>query len=148
MLKQKNNFWEAIPLAQMTKSQWESLCDGCGRCCLNKLEDEHGNIYFTDIACRLLDENTCRCRRYENRTSVVPDCLIISLDKPQDFRLLPDTCAYRLLAENKPLPSWHPLITGRADSVHRAGISVRDKCISEQKVPRREWEAHVIKLTV
>lgn len=147
MLRRKNNFWESVPLSKMTRSQWESLCDGCGRCCLNKLEDESGEIFFTDIACRFLDHASCRCQRYAQRTQVVSDCLALSLDNPHDFRLLPETCAYRLLSEGRSLPPWHPLITGDPDSTHHAGISVRNKCVSEEKVPRRDWDSHIIKLS-
>lgn len=147
MHRQKNNFWKNVPLSKMTRSQWESLCDGCGRCCLNKLEDENGEIFFTDIACRFLDHTSCRCQRYNQRTKVVSDCLALSPDKTHDFRLLPETCAYRRLSEGKSLPHWHPLISGDSDSIHHSGISVRNKCISEEKVLRRHWDSHIIKLS-
>ena len=111
----------------MTHDEWESLCDGCGRCCLHKLEDEDdGRIYYTRAACDLLDIKSCRCKDYPNREKLMPDCIQLSVDHAQYFDWLPETCAYRLLAEGEPLPEWHPLITGDPDSVIKAGISVRD----------------------
>jgi len=111
----------------MTHDEWESLCDGCGRCCLHKLQDEDdGRVYYTRAACSLLDINSCRCKDYDNREKLMPDCLQLSVDNAQYFDWLPETCAYRLLAEGEDLPEWHPLITGDPDSVIKAGISVRD----------------------
>ena len=111
----------------MTHDEWESLCDGCGRCCLHKLEDEEdGRIYYTRAACSLLDISTCRCKDYDNRGKLMPDCIQLSIDNAQYFDWLPESCAYRLLAEGEDLPEWHPLISGTVDSVIKAGISVRD----------------------
>jgi len=111
----------------MNHEEWESLCDGCGRCCLHKLQDEEdGRVYYTRAACSLLDVQSCRCKDYANREKLMPDCLQLSVDNAQYFDWLPETCAYRLLAEGEPLPKWHPLITGDPDSVVKAGISVRD----------------------
>jgi uncharacterized cysteine cluster protein YcgN (CxxCxxCC family) len=125
-------FWKRKSLAEMSTREWESLCDGCALCCLQKLEDEDtGEIYFTDIACRLLDTEACRCTNYPARLNIVKTCLVLSADKPDAFRWLPATCAYRRLAEGADLPYWHPLITGDPDSVHDAGISARGKCVSE-----------------
>lgn len=116
----------------MTHDEWESLCDGCGRCCLHKLEDDDdGRMYYTRVACQLLDIKTCRCSDYQNRQQTIPDCVQLSVEQAEWFDWLPDTCAYRLLAEGEPLPDWHPLITGTAQSVIDAGVSVRDIAITE-----------------
>ena len=127
-----DEFWKRKSLAEMSKSEWESLCDGCALCCLQKLEDEEtGDVYFTDIACRLLDTKTCRCTDYSSRAKKVADCLVLSVDEPEAFHWLPGSCAYRRLAEGKDLPEWHPLLTGDPDSVHQAGISAKGKVVSE-----------------
>jgi uncharacterized cysteine cluster protein YcgN (CxxCxxCC family) len=127
-----DDFWKRKSLAEMTTKEWESLCDGCALCCLQKMEDEEtGDVYFTDIACRLLDTETCRCTDYAARAKLVSDCLVLSVDDPDAFHWLPGSCAYRRLAEGKGLPDWHPLITGNPDSVHEAGISAKGKMVSE-----------------
>ncbi len=145
MQKQKPNFWESKSLANLTKKEWESLCDGCGRCCLNKLEDEDtGEIFFTDVACKLLDLETCRCGNYRHRVKHVPDCLVLSLEHSEYFNALPNSCAYRRLYEGKPLLDWHPLLTGDPDSVHQAGISVRGMCISEEHIHADDLEDRII----
>ncbi len=127
-----DEFWKRKSLADMSKEEWESLCDGCALCCLQKIEDEEtGDVYFTDIACRLLDTETCRCTNYAERAKLVPDCLVLSADDPDAFHWLPDSCAYRRLADGKDLPEWHPLITGDPNSVHEAGISAKGKMVSE-----------------
>ncbi|MCO6049913.1 YcgN family cysteine cluster protein [Mesorhizobium sp. RP14(2022)] len=119
-------FWKTKSLEEMSASEWESLCDGCGKCCLSKLEDEDtGEIYWTSVGCRLLDAGTCRCHDYPNRLSRVPDCVGLTPKVVRELKWLPRTCAYKLLAEGKDLYPWHPLISGRADSVHEAGASVR-----------------------
>jgi uncharacterized cysteine cluster protein YcgN (CxxCxxCC family) len=127
-------FWRRKSLAEMTKEEWESLCDGCAKCCLNKLEDaETGEIIYTDVACRLLDLKSCRCRDYPRRKRLVPDCEILTPEAVRRFKWLPSTCAYRLLAEGKDLYWWHPLVSGDPESVHRAGVSVRGRAVSEDE---------------
>lgn len=127
-------FWRRKTLAQMTAAEWESLCDGCGQCCLHKLEDARtGDLLLTRVACRLLDVASCRCSNYAQRRRYVPDCIHLTADRIHEFHWLPSTCAYRLLAEGNGLPDWHPLITGTSDSVHQAGISVRAWAISERQ---------------
>ena len=139
-------FWEKIPMTKMTNAEWEALCDGCGKCCLNKLEDEDsGEVALTRVACRLLDDQTCLCTHYENRHQFVPDCIVL---KPSEIEShmywLPQTCAYRLIYQGSPLPDWHPLISGKAASVHAAGISVQHTTVSEFDTPFEEWEDHII----
>lgn len=125
-------FWKHKTLGDMTNAEWESLCDGCALCCLHKLEDEDtGEIFFTDVACKLLDTSTCRCTDYRARAKKVKSCLVLKPDEPDVFAWLPGTCAYRLLADGKELPEWHPLLTGDPDSVHDAGISAKGKATSE-----------------
>lgn len=118
-------FWKTKSLAEMDAGEWESLCDGCGRCCLIKLEDEEsGEYYFTDVACRLFDGETCRCKDYPNRDREVPDCVRLEPSNVGALGWMPPSCAYRLLAEGKELPDWHPLVSGRQESVAEAGASV------------------------
>ena len=118
----------------MTDAEWESLCDGCGRCCLFKLEDEDtGEVYVCNVACRLLDLNSCQCRDYSHRKELVPDCTVLTPEKISEFRWLPSTCAYRLLAEGQPLPEWHPLVSGSHQTVHDNGISICGQVVSEDE---------------
>jgi uncharacterized protein len=139
-------FWENIPLTRMTKAEWEALCDGCGKCCLNKLEDEEtGAVALTRVACRLLDDQSCACAQYPIRHQFVPECIILTPKTIKDnLYWLPRTCAYRLLHQGMPLFDWHPLISGDRESVHRAGQSVRGITIPEFEVPEDEWEDHII----
>lgn len=138
-------FWERKSLHEMSAEEWESLCDGCGRCCVQKLEDEDsGEIFYTAIACRYLDSDACRCTVYETRNQRVPDCLRITPDAAEIFPWLPESCAYRLIHAGKPLPDWHHLISGSRQTVHEVDISVRDKVVSEDEVPEEEWEEHII----
>ena len=139
-------FWEHKSLAEMTVAEWEALCDGCGRCCLKKLEDEQtGEIVYTDVACRLLDVDRCRCTRYSARTELVADCVSLTPSAVEAFDWLPKTCAYRLIAESKPLQWWHPLVSGDPASVHHAGISIRGRAVSERNVHAAEIEERVIR---
>lgn len=138
-------FWKTKTLEQMTKEEWESLCDGCGRCCLNKLEDwDTGEIFWTDIACSQLDCDTCRCRNYQKRASIVPDCIDLTPEKIAELTWLPPTCGYRLLQEGKDLPDWHPLVTGDPNSVHKAGISVRGRVRSEGDYSPDDYEDFIV----
>lgn len=142
----RDRFWERFPLQKLSPHEWEALCDGCGKCCLNKLEDaDTGEIAFTRVACRLLDDETCRCGQYEIRKTLVPECVVITpRNLPEIAHWMPATCAYRRLFEGKPLNDWHPLVSGDPESVHRAGISVRGRTVPEFDVPEDEWEDHII----
>jgi len=127
-----DHFWKRKSLAELSQEEWESLCDGCALCCMHKLEDEDtGEVFYTDVACRLLDTETCRCTDYVSRAKRVADCLVLSVDRPETFRWLPASCAYKRLADGKDLPEWHPLITGRPGSVHDAGVSMLGRSVSE-----------------
>ncbi len=128
-------FWQVKQLHEMTPQEWESLCDGCGRCCQVKLEDEDtGIIYTTNVSCRLLDCSTCRCTDYANRHQLVDDCIKLDPDNVDELGWLPATCAYRLVWEGKPLEDWHPLVSGSSETVHEAGISVRGRVTNETEV--------------
>jgi uncharacterized cysteine cluster protein YcgN (CxxCxxCC family) len=128
------SFWESKKLSDMTAAEWESLCDGCGKCCLHKLEDEDsGAIYFTSVVCNLINLNTCRCTRYRERTRLVLECLDLKQHDFAEFNWLPATCAYRLLADGKPLPAWHPLVSGSSETVHNAGVSIRSYAMKESE---------------
>ena len=139
-------FWETKRLDQMSETEWEALCDGCGKCCLNKLEDEDsGEVALTRVACRLLDDASCRCAQYDIRHQFVPDCIVL---KPSNIEShlywMPQTCAYRLLHEGRPLADWHPLISGSPETVHGAGVSMRGRTVSEYEVSDEDWEDHII----
>jgi uncharacterized cysteine cluster protein YcgN (CxxCxxCC family) len=137
------SFWKTKKLTEMTTEEWESLCDGCGKCCLHKLEDEDtGEIAYTNVACKLIDLKTCRCTRYTERTQLVPECLNLKRFDFTQYHWLPATCAYRLLNDNQELPSWHPLLSGRSISVKKAGMSIHRYAIKES--PRLDLEDHII----
>ena len=137
-------FWEETPLEAMSDAEWESLCDGCGRCCLQKLEDEDsGTVYATRVACRLLDTGSARCLRYASRREHVEDCLEVRPLTAEKLGWLPSSCAYRRLAEGRGLAAWHPLVSGDPDSVRRAGISVAGRVLSERDVPAHEILLHL-----
>ncbi len=140
-----NKFWQYKSLSQMTNAEWESLCDGCARCCLNKLEDwDTGQIYWTNVACELLDQETCKCKDYDNRQSIVSDCIQLTKSNISTIAWLPPTCAYRLIEEGHELPHWHALVSGDAESVHSAGVSVRGRVIDEKDMEAEELEKHVV----
>ena len=147
MARDAQPFWRRKSLAQMTDSEWESLCDGCGRCCLVKLEDadDPSRTFFTDVGCRLLDGETCRCRDYANRTARVDDCVRLTPRNINRIVWLPPTCAYRLLADGGDLYWWHPLVSGDPETVHQAGISVRGRvAASEDDVRDEDLEDRIV----
>ena len=139
------HFWER-PLTSLNPAEWEALCDGCGKCCLNKLEDgDTGQVLFTRVACRLLDGESCRCGQYDIRRQFVPECVVLSPKTlPKIAYWLPQTCAYKLLHEGKPLFDWHPLISGDPETVHAAGQSVRGWTVPEFEVAEEDWEDYAI----
>lgn len=138
-------FWKKKQLNEMTNEQWESLCDGCARCCLIKLEDEEtGKLHFTNVACSQLDIETCRCTDYAQRTHLVPGCIEITVDQVKTLTGLPATCAYAKLANGESLESWHPLLSGGQESVIRAGISIHTIAVSERHVHPEQLEEHVV----
>lgn len=140
-------FWKSKSLSEMTREEWESLCDGCGRCCLNKLEDEDtGQYLYTRAACKLLDLETCRCTDYANRQSKVPDCVALTPTNVGALGWLPPTCAYRLLDEGKKLQWWHPLVSGRPETVTEAGITVTGEAYSEEGITVDELVDHLWRL--
>ncbi len=139
-------FWETTPLTKLNQAEWEALCDGCGKCCLNKLEDEDtGEVALTRIACRLLDDESCLCAQYPIRHQFVPECIVLTPKTlEQNMYWLPQTCAYRLMAEGRPLFHWHPLVSGDPDTVHHAGVSVQGMTTPEFEVDEDDWEDHII----
>lgn len=138
-------FWER-PLTHLNPAEWEALCDGCGKCCLNKLEDaDTGVVEYTRIACRLLDDATCRCTQYPIRHQFVPECIRITPGTIAEVAYwMPATCAYRLRFEGRGLPDWHPLVTGDPESVHAAGMSMRGRTVPEFEVDEEDWEDYII----
>jgi uncharacterized cysteine cluster protein YcgN (CxxCxxCC family) len=139
-------FWETVPLDDLSREEWELLCDGCGKCCLNKLEDEDtGEVALTRVACRLLDGDSCRCSQYPIRHQFVPECIVLTPETlVKNMYWLPQTCAYRLRAEGRPLYDWHPLVAGDSEEVHRVGVSVRGITIPEFEVDEDDWEDLII----
>ena len=139
------NFWEK-PLELLDRAEWEALCDGCGRCCLKKLiNSRNEEVHYTRVVCRYLDQEKCRCKSYSRRQILVPDCLVLDLQNLPTLHWIPDTCAYRLRYEGKPLPDWHPLITGNRDAMKRQQITVTNKVISEEFVHEKGLEEHIIR---
>ena len=146
MISMVTPFWRVKKLTEMDSQEWESLCDGCAKCCLHKLEDEDtGDVFYTDIACAYLDHQTCRCKDYTRRQKLVDACIQLGPEDISSFYWLPSTCAYRLLSEGKPLADWHPLISGDPESVHKAGVSVKHRIVAEHAVAEDDYEEHVIR---
>ena len=146
MAERVRDFWKRKTLAEMDQQEWESLCDGCGLCCLQKLEDEDdpAAIYYTRVACKLLDRDSCQCSDYQNRRKQVPDCIQLTPKDAKDFGWLPPTCAYRLVAEGDDLPPWHHLVCGDRQTVHQVGISQAGRMLAEGAVDEDDWEDHII----
>ncbi len=139
----KEKFWLSKPLDAWTRTEWESLCDHCAKCCLHKIEDiDSREIHFTNVCCRYLDQQTCQCSQYQDRSRLVPDCVTLTPADLKNPYWLPSTCAYRLVAENKPLPQWHPLISGDPATVSMAGQQICGRVVSE--VDADELEQHLI----
>ena len=142
----RERFWERYPLEALSEQEWEALCDGCGRCCLLKLQEEDSEeLYFTGLACRCLDLSSIRCRHYADRLKQVPDCLRVTPAMARQGYWLPESCAYRRLAEDRGLASWHPLISGDPASVERAGISVAGRVLPEDAVHEDDYEEHIVR---
>ena len=143
--KRTNPFWRTKALDDMTPDEWESLCDGCGKCCMIRLEDEDtGMIADTNIACKLFDRTQCVCTHYKERCTLVPDCVSLTPENVGSLDWMPMTCAYRLVYEGFDLPPWHHLITGDKESIHEAGMSVRDKTVSETDIDPDDAEDYVV----
>lgn len=144
-MRSEQPFWQTQNLQDLTTEEWEALCDGCGKCCLHKIEDEDsGQVYFTNVACRLLDLQTCRCQDYQHRSEQVPDCLMLTVDRVHAIDWLPESCAYRRLAEGRGLAMWHPLVSGDSETVRLAGISVCGKAIPEEQADLSKLEDRVV----
>lgn len=148
----RDRFWE-LPLESLDRKEWESLCDGCARCCLKKLQDDTGEsddgageLWYTRVVCRYLDQQKCQCTAYDNRQVLVPDCLVLDMSVLRTaLHWIPDSCAYKLRYQNKPLPAWHPLLTGSRQAMQEAGINVTGRVISEEYVHEDGLEEHVIR---
>lgn len=138
-------FWKTKNMAEMSREEWESLCDGCGKCCCIRLEDEDtGQIYITDVACKLFDPNRCQCSDYSNRSVRVPDCVTLSADNVSQLHWMPQTCAYRLISEGKDLPDYHHLVSGSRDTIHDVGMSVQDAVTSEELVDEEQIPSRIV----
>jgi uncharacterized protein len=140
-----DRFWEK-PLQELNRQEWEALCDGCARCCLKKLSDEESEeIHYTRVVCRYLDQGKCSCTAYKKRQQLVPDCLVLDRENLAALHWIPDTCAYKLREQDKPLPEWHPLLTGSRQAMQEAGINVTGKVISEEYVHEDGLDEHIIR---
>ena len=144
--KLRANFWREFPLEEFTQSEWEALCDGCGKCCLIKLENEKKTqVHYTKIACQLFDNKTCQCKNYKLRHMLVSDCIVLSKETlPKSHHWMPKTCAYRLIYEGKDLEAWHHLLTGSRETIHQLKISVKNSTIPEADVTEDEWADYII----
>lgn len=141
---EREKFWENKTLEQMSQPEWESLCDGCAKCCLHKLEDEEtGEVFYTKISCQYMSED-CQCTVYQQRNELVPNCVWLRPENVEEFYWLPSTCSYRLIAQGEPLPSWHRLISGSSNSVHEQGISIKGRSLNEKFVHEDGFEEHII----
>ena len=139
-----NNFWETKNLIDMNENEWESLCDKCGKCCVIKLEDfDTQEVHYTNVSCKLLCEKSASCKNYENRKSIVPDCIILSPDNLKDLKWMPETCAYKLLNEGKELPYWHPLLSGNDKEIVNSGNSVKNKVTNENKIKIKDLPDYI-----
>jgi len=144
--KRYEPFWKTTAMSQLSAPEWESICDGCGKCCLQKLEDEEtDNVFYTNLACEQLNIGACQCKVYETRQEKVASCITLTADQVEAFDWLPDTCSYRVLHETGDLPNWHPLVTGSNKEMLRQGLSVRHYAVSENNVAEEDWETHIIK---
>lgn len=138
-------WWHEKSLAELNPQEWEALCDGCAKCCLHKLEDEDSAVvYYTKVRCRYLHEQSCRCKDYPNRSTLVPNCIDLRSADWQNIDWLPVTCAYRLRANNQALPTWHPLLSGNRNSVHDEGVSIRGRAISDEYVHPDGFDEHIV----
>jgi uncharacterized protein len=139
------DWWHDKSLAELNETEWEALCDGCAKCCLHKLEDEDsGEVFYTKVRCRYLDEQTCRCTDYAHRSVLVPHCIALRAEDVHALDWLPSTCAYRLRANGQRLPQWHPLVSGDANTVYEAGVSIRGRAISDEYVHPDGFDEHVV----
>jgi len=138
-------YWKTKNMAEMSQEEWENLCDGCGKCCCIRLEDEETeDIYITDVVCKLFDPNTCQCTDYKNRSKKVPDCVTLTPRNVDKLHWMPRTCAYRLVAEGKDLPDHHHLISGNRNTIHEVGMSVQDAVVSELLVDEEELHHRLV----
>ena len=138
-------WWNRLSLQELDKDQWEALCDGCAKCCLHKLEDEDsGEVFYTRIRCQYLDEDSCRCSDYPRRSVMVPHCIHLDKGSVADLDWLPVTCAYRLRSRGEPLPEWHYLVSGSRETVHREGVSIRGRAVSDEYVHPDGFEEHIV----
>ena len=141
----EHEYWKKKKLTEMNTEEWEALCDGCARCCLYKFQDEDTDeVFYTNVICRLLDTYRCRCSDYPNRSRLVPTCLVLNADLVKQLSWMPKTCAYRLVAEGKDLAWWHPLVSGSSETVHQAGISMRNRAIPEKDADMDNLEDYIV----